>query len=123
MLQCIKQQRDFPKKCYHDGAVHKALINHNVAAVEWLLDNGFTTNEDVMLGFAMADSRYHYYTTHIPDLPMLQLLRARGIGGTDGVWTDDTYKTVMMHAGLHDGGLEVLQWARQHAPSVWPDQL
>jgi hypothetical protein len=53
---------------------------------------------------------------------MLQLLHARGIGGPSGAWTDGTYKAVMMHAGVHDE-LAVLQWARQLAPAVWPDQL
>jgi hypothetical protein len=122
MLQCIMQQREFPKECYHDGAVFEALTNHHVAAVEWLLSNGFTMDKDDMLEFAMADSDSVTFYTDKPDLPMLQLLRARGIGGADGVWTDDTYKTVMMHAGLHDD-LDVLQWARQYAPAVWPDQL
>eukprot|EP00953_Heterococcus_sp_UTEX-ZZ885_P029676 15734-Heterococcus_DN1.PRE.2 len=55
-------------------------------------------------------------------LPILQLLHSRGIGGADGVWTDATYKNIMMQAGLHDD-LDVLQWAQQHAPTVWPDQL
>eukprot|EP00953_Heterococcus_sp_UTEX-ZZ885_P029672 15733-Heterococcus_DN1.PRE.2 len=130
MLQCIREQSDFPAECYHtqfddgsiwyNGAVYEALTDHHVTAVEWLLDNGFTMNGDDMLSLTVSDLEDD--SSHIHDLPMLKLLHSRGIGGTDGVWSDDTYRTVMMHAGVKDE-LELLQWARQHAPTVWPDQL
>jgi hypothetical protein len=55
-------------------------------------------NGDDMLSLALSSgsSGDHASGDHgieiTPSLPILQLLHSRGIGGTDGLWTDDTYK-------------------------------